>query len=447
MSSSNQHYREDEEEDNQFDNGEINDQEEAEFMDPNDIEDQIVMDMDDFLKAKFDEEDGEGVEGDDDDDDEEYEDDETMGGDRENDDGPNDSIAEFTKHTDSVYKIAKFEKSDDSLLIATASGDDTGFIFQYDTTNNQISNVRHLLGHKDTCVDVSFNYDGTKLATGSMDGTIGVWNVSDMNNVVSELFLDGPSESIEWIQWHPKGNLLACGSADTTAWLWNVKTQSCLNVFSGHSGSVTTGGFTSDGKLLVTGSEDASVRVWNPVTAECVHVFQPNEIMFTTAPITAFASQKQEPNLILTAAEDGTAQLSHITHKKTLGVLRGHEESIETIDMSAFKAGVPVAPLMATGGMDNRINLWDVSTLSLRQTFKHNDGVTKVFFDEDQPLLYSCSVDKTVCVWDVRTSSPIKVFKGHRDIVLSIMKSKSLLFSCSDDSSVLAFSLLDNLNQ
>lgn len=50
----------------------------------------------------------------------------------------------------------------------------------------------------------------------------------------------------------------------------------CVQVFSGHSGTVTAGCFTPDGKSVVTvgGEDDASLRVWNPKSGECTATLQ-----------------------------------------------------------------------------------------------------------------------------------------------------------------------------
>jgi WD40 repeat protein len=47
-----------------------------------------------------------------------------------------------------------------------------------------------------------------------------------------------------------------------------------MNMFVGHAGPVTCGGFSPDGKLILTASEDATLRVWNPKTAQAKHVIQ-----------------------------------------------------------------------------------------------------------------------------------------------------------------------------
>ncbi|KAF9604133.1 hypothetical protein IFM89_002808 [Coptis chinensis] len=84
--------------------------------------------------------------------------------------------------------------------------------------------------------------------------------------------LEGPGGGIELVRWHPRGYVVLAGSEDSTAWMWNGDKNVFLNMFSGHSNTVTCGDFTRDGKMVCTGSEDASLRIWNPRNGECVHV-------------------------------------------------------------------------------------------------------------------------------------------------------------------------------
>jgi len=53
--------------------------------------------------------------------------------------------------------------------------------------------------------------------------------------------------SIQWIDWHPRGYVLLAGGADGTIWMWTIPTGKCMQVFTGHVESVTTGQFTPDG--------------------------------------------------------------------------------------------------------------------------------------------------------------------------------------------------------
>ena len=66
----------------------------------------------------------------------------------------------------------------------------------------------------------------------------------------------------------------------------------------------------------------------------------------------------------------------------------------------AFDAGGKV---LATASDDGSVDIWDVPTASLRETFKgHAGAVRGVAFSPDGTTLYSASTDGSVLVWDVR---------------------------------------------
>ena len=109
------------------------------------------------------------------------------------------------------------------------------------------------------------------------------------------------------MEWHPKGTVILAGSADGTLWMWNVPSGTCMNVFTGHSGPVSCGGFTPNGKHIISGSEDGCVFVWDPKTATIIHKFGP----LHEASVNVMAMHP-ESQLVLTGAQDGTAKLIHI---------------------------------------------------------------------------------------------------------------------------------------
>ena len=42
--------------------------------------------------------------------------------------------------------------------------------------------------------------------------------------------LEGPSEGVEWLAWHPVGDFVVAGSEDFTAWMWNAPLGKCMTV-------------------------------------------------------------------------------------------------------------------------------------------------------------------------------------------------------------------------
>lgn len=42
--------------------------------------------------------------------------------------------------------------------------------------------------------------------------------------------LEGPTEGVEWLAWHPVGDFVVAGSEDFTAWMWNAPLGKCMTV-------------------------------------------------------------------------------------------------------------------------------------------------------------------------------------------------------------------------
>jgi tellurite resistance protein TerC len=86
-------------------------------------------------------------------------------------------------------------------------------------------------------------------------------------------------------------------------------------------------------------------------------------------------------------------QMSRMPEK----VLRGHQGGVMAL------AYAPDGSLLATGGQDGRITLWDPHSGSERATFDaHQRRVAALAFSPDQALLASGSFDHTIKLWDAR---------------------------------------------
>ena len=78
--------------------------------------------------------------------------------------------------------------------------------------------------------------------------------------------LSGHSGCVRSVSWSPEGTKLASGSDDKTVRIWEVATGKELSQLRGHSAVVTSVCFSSDGKQLTSGSEDKTVRNWDLAT-------------------------------------------------------------------------------------------------------------------------------------------------------------------------------------
>lgn len=73
--------------------------------------------------------------------------------------------------------------------------------------------------HTDSIEFISFNHNNTLMATGGLSNKIKVWDVAKGYELKFEL--EGPTEDIFFMVWHPKGNVLLTGGKDFLVWMFN----------------------------------------------------------------------------------------------------------------------------------------------------------------------------------------------------------------------------------
>ncbi|KAJ2788915.1 60S ribosomal subunit assembly or modification protein [Coemansia guatemalensis] len=262
-----------------------------------------------------------------------------------------------------------------------------------------------------------------------MDGKVNVYNVNTREKCAA---LEGPDE-IQWICWHPRGNVLLSGANDASMWMWSLPGGDFMNVFNGHGAPVTCGQFTPSGRSIVSGAEDGTLIIWDPKSAAVVRKFTPADERFHQEGITSLAVS-QDDQVMLTGSMDATAKLVH-TNGSILGSLENATESVETVGLC------DALPLAATGSVDGSLSIWDINTLRLRTTLKHDDSVTQLIWHENSPLLTSTSMDCTVRMWDSRTGDCVRVWKGHQEGIMdfSLSKDGKTIVTASDDGCCLVF--------
>jgi WD40 repeat protein len=107
---------------------------------------------------------------------------------------------------------------------------------------------------------VVFSPDGSRVASGSGDNTVRVW---DVQTGQCQHTLEGHSARVTSAVFSPDGSRVASGSWDHTVRAWDVQTGQCQHTLEGHSGGVTSAVFSPDGSRVASGSRDNTVRVWD----------------------------------------------------------------------------------------------------------------------------------------------------------------------------------------
>ncbi|MEG3840520.1 serine/threonine-protein kinase [Microcoleus sp. herbarium14] len=156
-------------------------------------------------------------------------------------------------------------------------------------------------------------------------------------------------------------------------------------------GSVNAIALSPDGQTLVSASF-GTIRIWNARTGRLVRTLNP-------------------------------------VHSK---------KSVNTLAVS------PDSSLLASGGGDNNLILWDLKTGRRVRTIQaHKAAVNSIAFSSDGQNLASSGDDKTVRLWNVRTGSRLLTLSGHTGAVNAIALSRDgqTLASGSEDKTVRLWNL------
>lgn len=127
-----------------------------------------------------------------------------------------------------------------------------------------------LSGHEGFINSVAFSPDGNRLASGSQDRTIRVWDVQSRKHVLTIKVSLGAVYSVVF---SPDGNMIASGSWGS-ANLWDANSGRRLHSFD-HRGvikantpNVTAVTFSPDGKKLFTGNSSGAIHAWRVDTGK-----------------------------------------------------------------------------------------------------------------------------------------------------------------------------------
>lgn len=289
-------------------------------------------------------------------------------------------------------------------------------------------------GHISAIKTVAWNSTGSRVATGSADRSIRIWNPerlpdpkSRSRSVSSYTWeLKGHTLPIEDISWDPThSDRLASASQDKTVKLWEYRMLRQL-------GSIELGSqvlhvtYSPDGKFLATGTKDERICIISIESQQVIKEWQE-----TSTSIHQIV-WSHSGHLLCLSTQQGTVKIFETTTWKFLHEVEGNTSSVFCLQFD------PQGRYLAVGGADAIVSLWDLNNwICVRVFATLTQPILSLSFSHDGMYLASASDDNLVDISEVETGQQVHTIPVSSKTNAVAWHPNKLILAIANDDKVL----------
>ncbi|KAK6346956.1 rRNA-processing protein sof1 [Orbilia brochopaga] len=297
-------------------------------------------------------------------------------------------------HVDGVYTFAV----DPKVLNRVASGSGDGVIKLWEMTDR--SEVYAVRAHDGVVKDMCYTDDG-RLLTCASDQKVKLWD--HPSNMQQESTRDGVSpimtylgaNSFNSITHHRYDKIFATASSSIT--VWDVLRSDPIQTLSWGSDSITTVRFNqSESSILASAGTDRSLVFYD------LRLSIPVTKLVTTMSTNCISWNPMEPFNLATGNEDHNAYIFDMRKlDRALNVLKDHVAAVMDVCYS------PTGQEVVTGSYDRTVRIYNAREHGHSRDVYHTKRMQRVFsvaFTPDAKYLLSGSDDGNIRLWRAKAS-------------------------------------------
>jgi len=230
-------------------------------------------------------------------------------------------------------------------------------------------------------------------AGGHHSGQICIWN---MRSCTCTMRIRDTNQNIYSIKWHPSGNYIASGLDHHTVMIWAITlgqngltTWKRHHVLRHHVGLVTSIQWNPNGTTLATAGRDKTTRIWD-MTGKCLQLIKHPHLGWVY-------DSSWHPNglYLVNTFRNGTVQMWDISAKSKV--------PMRTIYLEATMVTVEwhfSGKWLACGHHNGTIEIWNETLEQQLHTLKeHTSAVNALAWRPHSTQLTSGSPDATICIY------------------------------------------------
>jgi hypothetical protein len=264
----------------------------------------------------------------------------------------------------------------ESLRTAPVLEADTAARHAIRTAARQISR----LDHGSSVSAVAFSPDGTRVASGSSDGSARVFDAA----TGAEIARLDHDDSVSAVAFSPDGTRVATGSYDDSARVFDAATGTEISRLD-HGSGVRAVAFSPDGTRVATGSSDDSARVFDAATGTEIARLDHDDSVSAVA-------FSPDGTRVATGSSDDSARVFDAATGTEIARL-DHGNKVSAVAFS------PDGTRVATGSSDGSARVFDAATGTEIARLDHGSLVPAVAFSPDGTRVATGSSDGSAQVW------------------------------------------------
>lgn len=264
---------------------------------------------------------------------------------------------------------------------------------------------------------------------------LGVWRPNLDSCLIREMQTNSIINSISF---SIDGKTIAAGEQSGVISLWRTSDGQIIQTMQGHTGPVNEIAFSPDGKLIASASSDRTLRLWQidsdvsfgvklqSATSDQLYILDSQGVHMANMVVGSLAFS---PNgqLVAAGGQDGRIWLWQVASKKIVWNTQGHIMDGYPRDVLTI-AFSPDGSILASGGRDGTIHLWDIvdgkllKRLSLSTT---RATIQSIAFSPDGTMIASGAEDGFVRLWAVSAGRLVKTLEKQAIQIKSIAFSRN----------------------
>ena len=266
---------------------------------------------------------------------------------------------------------------------------------------------------KNQILALAFSRDGTRLASGSTDKTVRLWDLTNQGEWITLQKHTGWTNALAF---SPDGKMLASGSTDKTVQLWDATTGESLATLTGHINGITALAFSPDSTTLASGSADGAIRFWHTGTGAPLADRITGHTQWMKA-----ATFFQDSSTLASVAFNGEITFWDLkTSNKSTVHRAGYRDLFPTLAFSpdgtklasvgadATKVFSATYGFPSTKRSDHLVRLTDVSTGRELATLEFSRGIDQLTFSPDGKTVAFGSLGE-IHLWNTETSDELNI--------------------------------------